>query len=39
MLERCFDNSWIFTNNVIVQTNDKPMLPATLILRLRIAAL
>ncbi|MGA9508868.1 MAG: hypothetical protein WBV55_09635 [Candidatus Sulfotelmatobacter sp.] len=27
MLERCFDNSWIFTNNVIVQTNDKPMLP------------
>ncbi len=26
-LERCFDNSWIFTNNVIVQTNDKPKLP------------
>ena len=26
-LERCFDNSWIFTHNVIVQTNDKPKLP------------
>jgi hypothetical protein len=26
-LERCFGNSWILTNNVIVQTNDKPRLP------------
>jgi hypothetical protein len=27
MVERCFGNSWILTNNVIVQTNDKPKLP------------
>jgi hypothetical protein len=27
MLERCFGKSWILTNNVIVQTNDKPELP------------
>jgi hypothetical protein len=26
-LERCFDNSWVFTNNVIVQTNDRPRFP------------
>jgi len=26
-LERCFDNSWAFTNNVIVQTNDRPRFP------------
>jgi hypothetical protein len=23
-MERCFGKSWILTNNVIVQTNDKP---------------
>jgi len=27
MMDRCFGNSWILTNNVIVQTNDKPGLP------------
>jgi hypothetical protein len=27
VLERCFGKTWIFTNNVIVQTNDKPKLP------------
>ena len=27
LMERCFDSSWILTDNVIVQTNDKPRLP------------
>jgi hypothetical protein len=27
LMERCFGKSWIVTNNVIVQTNDKPGLP------------
>jgi hypothetical protein len=27
MMERCFGKSWILTNNVIVQTNDKANLP------------
>jgi len=27
VMERCFGKSWILTNNVIVQTNDKPKLP------------
>jgi hypothetical protein len=27
MLERCFGNSWVVTNNVVVPTNDKPKLP------------
>jgi hypothetical protein len=27
LMERCFGHSWIFTNNAIVQTNDKPRLP------------
>jgi hypothetical protein len=27
LLEKCFGKTWIFTNNVIVQTNDKPKLP------------
>jgi hypothetical protein len=27
MMERCFGKSWILTNNVIVQTNDRPKLP------------
>jgi hypothetical protein len=26
VMERCFGHSWIFTNNVIVQTNDNPKL-------------
>jgi hypothetical protein len=27
LLDRCFGNSWVLTNNTIVQTNDKPGMP------------
>ena len=27
LMERCFGKSWVLTNNVIVQTNDKANLP------------
>ena len=27
MMEHCFDNSWVFTHNAIVPTNDKPRFP------------